>query len=433
MDENISSQIITKEILKKKFNLFSNIFSYEEYNIDFLDYLKEIEKPSNNVCAKIFEAEEKAVRCEECALLDSSIICLECYEKSKEFHKSHNIIYEIDVEGGCCDCGNPEVWKKETFCPSHKGSFLNDEEINNFIKNNFNDDIIEKIKKWWNDLMNLLIPYFLEMEKNDDIINNKNLNEIFKIFLEFLSDIFKSNSALIQLFFQEFIKNYPYETNHNCIIINEKNDVKILYSNGQKHLCQCSFLKILLSFWSDKIAKEDFLFFFLQNNKMKIYLGLIYIAIYEKILNNNSVDLTNFNSQIYNSDIVLNSIKDPFLMLNIVQCFYNYLKKCILKNELDEIIEDNIRTFYHDIHCLLTQQTINLFSDNIELFDNYLNMIELLNNINSLEICHYYKKEGFSGNLFTCEYTLLDLFIYLISFFNFDNIELTKKLFKIYK
>ena len=110
--------------LKTQFNLFSNIFSYKKYDDKFLAFLKEIEKPSNNMCTKIFSIDEKAIRCEECGKLDSSIICLDCYEKSKEFHKSHKILYETDAEGGCCDCGNPEVWDKNSFCPSHKGTFF---------------------------------------------------------------------------------------------------------------------------------------------------------------------------------------------------------------------------------------------------------------------------------------------------------------------
>ena len=109
MEENTSSQEIYSDldILKKQFNSFSMIFSYTEYNNEFLKYLKEIEKPSNNICVKIFKGGEKAIRCEECAFYNTSIICLECYEKTKDYHKNHNIIFETDVEGGCCGCGNP--------------------------------------------------------------------------------------------------------------------------------------------------------------------------------------------------------------------------------------------------------------------------------------------------------------------------------------
>ena len=86
--------------LQAQINSFSMIFSCTEYNNKFLEYLKEIEKPSNNICVKLFKDGEKAIRCEQCGFYDTSIICLECYEKTKDYHKSHNIIFETDVEGG---------------------------------------------------------------------------------------------------------------------------------------------------------------------------------------------------------------------------------------------------------------------------------------------------------------------------------------------
>ena len=329
MEENSSIIEINSDLdnLQEQINSFSMIFSYTEYNNEFLEYLKEIEKPSNNICVKIFKDGEKAIRCEQCAFYETSIICLECYEKTKDYHKSHNIIFETDVEGGCCDCGNPEVWKKESFCPEHKGCFLNEDEINNFIKNNFDQIIIEKITKWCDETFSLLVKYFLEMEKNDEI-NSNDLKDVLELFLNFLSEIFTSNSALMELFFKQLIKNYPFETNHNCVIINDNNDTKIIYSNNQAHPCQCSFFKILLSVWTGEISKEDLLFLFLKNNRIKIHLGLIYIAIYDKILNNKSSDLWNFINQIFISDLFLKSIKDPFLISNLVTCFYQFL--CII-------------------------------------------------------------------------------------------------------
>jgi len=415
--------------LQKKINSFSMIFSYTEYNNEFLEYLKKIEKPSNNICVKIFKDDEKAIRCEECALYETSIICLECYEKTKDYHKSHNIIIETDAEGGCCDCGNPEVWKKESFCPEHKGSFLSEEEINNFIKTNFDEIIIEKIKKWCDETFSLLAKYFLEMEKNEKI-NSNDLKDVLELFLNFLSEIFISNSALMQLFFKQLIKNYSFETNHNCIIINDNNDTRIIYSNNQAHSCQCSFFKILISVWTNKISKEDLLFLFLKNNRIKIHLGLIYIAIYDKILNNKSIDLWNFINQIFVSDVFLKSIKDPFLISNLVTCFYQCLEKFIDKNNLN--FDDKIiKTFYHDINYLL--ENTKLFSDNIVLFENFINLIESLNNINKLEISFHYEKEGFLLIPFIYEHSLITLFISLIKIFNFDNLELTKKLFNIFE
>ena len=419
-------------IIEEKYNLFSNIFSYKKYDKSFLDYLKDTAKPSNNVCAKIFIKNEKAIQCKECAKYDTSIICIDCYEKSKDLHRGHTILYETYIEGGCCDCGNPEVWEKKSFCPSHKGSFLNKEEINNFIKDNFNEDIIKKIQQWCKDIINTLTPYFLKMEKKINSFNNcNNLNKILSSFLNFSSDIFNSNSALLHLFYEEFIKNYPFETEHNCVVINEKNEAKILNYDGKTHLCECSFLRILLSVWTNDVSNGDFLFFFLQNNDMKIKTALIYLGIYDKILENKSNNILDYFEQDFISELVLKSIKSPFLIVNIVKCFYHYLKEFINKGDF-QIEEEGRSILNRTIHNLLRKEAIYLFSENIELFEYYLKIIGLMNNINKFEIVYYFKHEGYSSTLIKMENTLLDIFIYLISFFNFDNIELTKKLFNLY-
>ena len=186
----------------------------------------------------------------------------------------------------------------------------------------------------------------------------------------------------------------------------------------------------MISVWTNKISKEDLLFLFLKNNRIKIHLGLIYIAIYDKILNNKSIDLWNFINQIFVSDVFLKSIKDPFLISNLVTCFYQCLEKFIDKNNLD--FDDKIiKTFYHDINYLL--ENTKLFSDNIALFENFINLIESINNINKLEISFHYEKEGFLLIPFIYEHSLITLFISLIKIFNFDNLELTIKLFNIFE
>ena len=324
--------------LSEQLNSFSKIFFFEEYNDYFLDYLSSIKKPSNNVCAKIFKKDEKAIRCQECSKYDTSIICLDCYERTKDIHKSHTIFYETeDLEGGCCDCGNPDVWDKNTFCPIHKGSFLNEKEIDIFIKDNFSEDIIDKITNWFNNIIKLLVPYFLDLEQIEENKKKEEIEGILEDFLAFLSNIFKANSALIHLVSKCLVKNYPYQTNHICIVINENNEMKINDYNGEIHMCDCSFLKIILSVWSKRINNEELLFFFLQNFRMKVIIGLTYIAIYDKIINNKPPNLYEFIYQIYNSDIILNLIKSPILISNMFKYYYKYLENDIKNNAFIKI------------------------------------------------------------------------------------------------
>ena len=90
---------------------------------------------------------------------------------------------------------------------------------------------------------------------------------------------------------------------------------------------------------------------------MKIEIALTYIAIYDKILNNYPVDLCYFINQVFNSDIVIKSIKDPYLIINLVKCVYNKIAKCIVKNELN-ILDEIMKTFVNDMHNLLREKII---------------------------------------------------------------------------
>ena len=65
----------------------------------------------------------------------------------------------------------------------------------------------------------LLTPYFLFCEKEMNIINNKDLNEIMKNFIRFLNEIFEANSTLIHIFFFKVLKNYSFMTIHDYILI----------------------------------------------------------------------------------------------------------------------------------------------------------------------------------------------------------------------
>ena len=59
-----------------------------------------------------------AWRCETCQTDPQAILCQACYENSD--HTGHKIWLKTNV-GGCCDCGNPDAFKKEGWCTRHQG------------------------------------------------------------------------------------------------------------------------------------------------------------------------------------------------------------------------------------------------------------------------------------------------------------------------
>lgn len=77
-------------------------------------------KDSNNVssvCGNIFKNGEPTYSCRECSMDPTCVLCATCFKKST--HRNHKYKMSTSYGGGCCDCGDPEAWKKEYFCEDH--------------------------------------------------------------------------------------------------------------------------------------------------------------------------------------------------------------------------------------------------------------------------------------------------------------------------
>lgn len=70
-------------------------------------------------CATKWHGKHVAYRCKTCQITPSSCICVECFNHSN--HEGHDyVIYNSEL-GGCCDCGDPLVFKSSGFCTRHSG------------------------------------------------------------------------------------------------------------------------------------------------------------------------------------------------------------------------------------------------------------------------------------------------------------------------
>ena len=423
-----SSNLKLSEITKEYEN-FSKIFEIPiKDKKALLTKLKKMEIPNNQVCAKVFN-KQGAVFCEECSQFNNSLICMECYEHSKELHKNHTLSFK-NVISGCCDCGNPEFWKPSGFCNLHSGIFSNDKEINDFIKSNFSDDIINKINIWIDNIINMLTPYFLLCEKEMNIINNQVLNDIMKSFTGFLNEIFESNSALIHLFSFKFLKNYPYMTIHDCILNKNDENLEIVYSQQKEHICQCSFFKILLSVWTDKIECENLLYLFLQNYRIKIELGLNYIAIYNILIHNNAKNLFSFACQVFTSDFMINVIKNPVFIVNMFSTAYEELVIILsLKDKKWNEYLEKIKRLDFDINYLIKPTTVKLISSHTDIYKNLINLMALFHNTNCFIVSSAFVREGYSQDLMEIEYYILDLFSIITCCLDFEDLNQAKDLF----
>ena len=190
-ENNGNQQNILNE-LDSLLSQFPLIFNIE--NDQLIKFLKSKNIPLNLVCAKMLD-NQGAVYCEQCGKQDNCIICFECYENSKELHKGHNIVLKTNTNG-CCDCGNPDAWDKDHFCPNHKGFFKNEEDLNNYIEKCFDKNTINEINIFFDNLHYLLNPYFLKCEDEKRIKNNNLLYQILETYLNFIEEISEANYAI---------------------------------------------------------------------------------------------------------------------------------------------------------------------------------------------------------------------------------------------
>lgn len=71
----------------------------------------------NLPCGRIFRKGEPIHRCLTCGFDDTCALCSHCFQP--EYHEGHKVHIGIcqRENGGVCDCGDPEAWTRDLFCP----------------------------------------------------------------------------------------------------------------------------------------------------------------------------------------------------------------------------------------------------------------------------------------------------------------------------
>jgi len=69
-------------------------------------------------CGHIFKSGEASYACRTCSADDTCCLCSKCFEATD--HTGHMVRISISPgNSGCCDCGDPEAWKRPMFCTIH--------------------------------------------------------------------------------------------------------------------------------------------------------------------------------------------------------------------------------------------------------------------------------------------------------------------------
>ena len=233
----------------------NNINSLEET----YKYLELNSIPNTCECAGIIDT-ILGWRCVTCSKSENSIYCSNCYLKSKNLHKGHEVYY-LRSSGGMCDCGDPD--SLTIFCSEHCGPYKEQKQIDEFIGKSFPHDVLSNLKMFFDDLFIQFSKYFILTEKckyfitellkdnidnikgneNDDILLLKsNFSIVFQNFIDFLYKITEKNIGMFHLIANYLLKNHftkeenetKYNTSHCCIKI-YKNNIQILFKNKNEN------------------------------------------------------------------------------------------------------------------------------------------------------------------------------------------------------
>ena len=464
--ENVHNEtIILDNYMTKKIDEFPGLFENNLNTMsEVIHYLEKTAIPNNCECSEIIDI-IPCWRCLDCTDYDS-IYCSKCFLKSKDLHKGHKIHFLPNVEG-MCDCGNPSCY--EIFCPEHKGPFIEQKQIDEFIAKSFPPNILEKLKIFFDDIFSKFSKYLILTEscnffckeiylynfhnkrEQKDVLNLKeNFCIVFQNFITFLYLITDKNMGMLYLITNYILKNHfsenideKYKTNHSCIKIENKK-IQILYEDTNenknsdifslididakdKHICKCSFLRLLLSNWRKEIISneenqnEKLIISFTHNTFLKESFATLYFFLYNYIILNNNEDIIFQDSQYISEENILLLIGNQTnLIENSIYHSYKYIKDIL--NNLDKLTEFYIYLMNRIVNILIYVNRCKYFikpkireviNSKINYIKSFVDIICLLHNQCEYEsiVPHpQFQEKIFSTELLNFEFYSVNLY-----------------------
>ena len=393
-------------------------------------------------------------------------------------HKGHKIHFlpKTEITTGRCDCGDPNNLK--TFCPEHKEPFKDIKEIDEFIEKSFTSKILANLNIFFEEFFTNFSKFLIlteqctffrwdrlffdiqNLEEKKDIgILEKNFCAVFQNFLTFLYEISKKNMGMLYLVTKYMLKNFlsenkeeQYKTCHTCIKLENKkieiiNDNK---SDNNKHNCKCSFLRLLLSNWREKVKPEKanqnkkLLLLFTLNIFFKESFSLFYFFIFKEILFNNNDEILKEKFAFLSEDNIFLIGSQSDIIENAYKSFYEYLKEIInnpkakdtkggLNTTITKVIMEYFLILNDDLKNFIKPKMKELFNSKINLIYIFLNLTCLIHNQ-----CEYksifphpeFQEKDFQIYFLNWEVFLLKILNTIFLCYNWKDEEKTKNFFK---
>ena len=429
--------------IKEYLNETAKVFGHKNNN-KFFKYLKNISKPNKQVCNKEVKTGEGGWKCVDCELDSLSLICYNCFNKSKDIHKGHKILFNPKSHG-YCDCGDPNVINKDGFCPEHKGPFSNKKDLLDYIKSSIDEKILNEIDSILNNIfilfiekINFLINKHFKKDKEKNDIENELFNMIDE-FINFITNLYKSNLGLFYFVTLKFTENYSFETNHKCFYYNEEeNKITIIEENKlEKHKCICPFFQVLIYILISNKTKfniDSFFSLFIQNYKNKIIVSLSFLHSYTKLFDDDNLSVFKGMGYQLISDHLIDLVYDEkniFFLENFFVEVYNKLKEFINKEEYEKA-EKMLYRLYEIILFLPKLNYIDKIRNNLKIINIIIDIIGLINNLNTFDNkikFNKFQRNGYMFHILNCELFCIYISIMISLLLDFDNLETVKNIF----
>ncbi|KAF2075587.1 hypothetical protein CYY_003092 [Polysphondylium violaceum] len=138
-------------------------------------------------------------RCKDCAVTETSCVCLKCFQNGNHIQQGHSFMVEQSGLGGCCDCGNSDSFHPSGFCSEH---FLPEKPEHPSSK------LDEQMRKSIHISIRLIVLHLLKilgkietmLESGDDV--NQDLVTVDKIFL-WLDNLARGSYPVLHIITEE--------------------------------------------------------------------------------------------------------------------------------------------------------------------------------------------------------------------------------------
>ena len=291
----------------------------------------------------------------------------------------------------------------------------------------------------------------------DIFLLKSNFGIVFQNLITFLRLISQKNLGMLHLIANYFLKNHlenqklddEYMTTHRCVKISQ-NDIKLFYTDKQRHICICPFLRLYITNFRDNIEftieNEEFLLSFSHNLLLRTAFCILFFLVYKQVMLNNNDNFIMYRYQFYLDDAIDLIAQKTNLIEEIYDSFYQTLLK-YLKSP-NKTNENEFGRFNEIINTKLNKLSIRirtdtkyfskpnmriLMTDKTLIMKRMIDVICLIHNQNEFKsiVPHpQFQNKGLSRNIIEFELRLLDIVKELTMCIFWEKKEQLKDIFK---